>query len=135
MRRFGRDTPGQWEDMKPGTYSYGDLLKMTLALGRLVCKISRQGEHIGLLMPNMVATAGLLIGTSAFGRVPCMLNYTAGGEGMLNACSYGTDPIGHHLARVPDQGQSSGGSGPSAGLSCAISRIFAPVSDWPTSSG
>jgi acyl-[acyl-carrier-protein]-phospholipid O-acyltransferase/long-chain-fatty-acid--[acyl-carrier-protein] ligase len=91
MGRFGRDTPGQWEDMKPGSYTYGDLLKMTLALGRMVCKISEEGEHVGLLMPNMVATAGLMIGTSAFGRVPCMLNYTAGGDGMLNAC---------HTARI-----------------------------------
>lgn len=86
VRRFGRHTPGQWEDMKPGQYSYGDLLKMTLALGRLITKVSAEGEHIGLLMPNMTATVGLLIGASAFGRVPCMLNYTAGAEGMSNAC-------------------------------------------------
>ncbi len=86
MRRFGRRRPGQWEDTKPGSYSYGDLLKMTLALGRLICKISGEGEHIGLLMPNMAATAGLLIGASAFGRVPCMLNYTAGAEALQGAC-------------------------------------------------
>jgi acyl-[acyl-carrier-protein]-phospholipid O-acyltransferase/long-chain-fatty-acid--[acyl-carrier-protein] ligase len=91
MNRFGRHTLGQWEDMRPGQYSYGDLLKMALALGRLVSKISEEGEHIGLLMPNMVTTTGLLMGVSAFGRVPCMLNYTAGSEGLLNAC---------HAARI-----------------------------------
>jgi acyl-[acyl-carrier-protein]-phospholipid O-acyltransferase/long-chain-fatty-acid--[acyl-carrier-protein] ligase len=91
MHQFGCHAHDQWEDMKPGTYSYRDLLKMTLALGRLVSKVTDEGEHVGLLMPNMAATAGLLIGTSAFGRVPCMLNYTAGGEGMLNAC---------HTARI-----------------------------------
>ncbi|NTV95026.1 MAG: AMP-binding protein [Thiobacillus sp.] len=91
MRRFGRHTPGQWEDMKPGTYSYGDLVKMTLALGRLVTRISAEGEHIGILMPNMAATVCLMIGASAFRRVPCMLNYTAGTEGMQNAC---------HTARI-----------------------------------
>jgi acyl-[acyl-carrier-protein]-phospholipid O-acyltransferase/long-chain-fatty-acid--[acyl-carrier-protein] ligase len=85
-RRFGRNTPGQWEDQKPGAYSYGDLLKMTLALGRLGCKVTAPGEHVGVLMPNMAATVGLLIGLSAFGRVPCMLNYTAGSEGMQAAC-------------------------------------------------
>ena len=31
MRRFGRHRRGQWEDQKPGAYSYGDLLKVTLA--------------------------------------------------------------------------------------------------------
>ncbi len=85
-RRYGRNTPGQWEDQKPGSYSYGDLLKMTLALGRLACKVSEPGEHVGVLMPNMASTVGLLIGLSAFGRIPCMLNYTAGSEGMQSAC-------------------------------------------------
>ncbi|OYY93317.1 MAG: hypothetical protein B7Y41_11070 [Hydrogenophilales bacterium 28-61-23] len=85
-RCYGRNTPGQWEDQKPGTYSYGELLKMTLALGRLAGKVSAPGEHVGVLMPNMAATVGLLIGLSAFGRVPCMLNYTAGNEGMQSAC-------------------------------------------------
>lgn len=90
-RRFGRHTPGQWEDMRPGRYSYGDLLKMTLALGRLLSRISTENEHLGILMPNMVATVALMIGASAFRRVPCMLNYTAGSEGMRSAC---------HTARI-----------------------------------
>jgi acyl-[acyl-carrier-protein]-phospholipid O-acyltransferase/long-chain-fatty-acid--[acyl-carrier-protein] ligase len=85
-RRFGRNTSEQWEDQKPSTYSYGELLKMTLALGRLASKVSAPGEHVGVLMPNMAAAVGLLIGISAFGRVPCMLNYTAGSEGMQSAC-------------------------------------------------
>ncbi|HRH80994.1 MAG TPA: AMP-binding protein [Thiobacillaceae bacterium] len=84
--RFGRHTGGQWEDMKPSTHSYGDLLKITLALGRLSAKITDEYEHVGVLMPNMVATAGLMIGLSAFRRVPCLLNYTAGTEGMQSAC-------------------------------------------------
>lgn len=84
--RFGRTTPGQWEDQKPGSYSYGELLKMTLALGRLAGKVSTPDEHVGVLMPNMAATVCLMIGLSAFRRVPCMLNYTAGAEGMQNAC-------------------------------------------------
>lgn len=90
-RRFGRATPGQWEDQKPGAYAYGDLLKMTLALGRLAGKVSEPGEHVGVLMPNLAATVALVIGLSAFRRVPCMLNYTAGVEGMQEAC---------HAARV-----------------------------------
>jgi acyl-[acyl-carrier-protein]-phospholipid O-acyltransferase/long-chain-fatty-acid--[acyl-carrier-protein] ligase len=85
-RKFGRSTPGQWEDQKPGAYSYGDLLKMTLALGRLAAKFTALGEHVGVLLPNLASTLGLMIGLSAFRRVPCMLNFTAGTEGMQNAC-------------------------------------------------
>ena len=85
-RRFGRHRPDQWQDQKPASYGYGDLLKMALALGRLTSKTTRPGEHVGVLMPNLAATAGLMIGLSAFGRVPCLLNYTAGTGGMQNAC-------------------------------------------------
>jgi acyl-[acyl-carrier-protein]-phospholipid O-acyltransferase/long-chain-fatty-acid--[acyl-carrier-protein] ligase len=86
VRRFGRRTPAQWEDPVPGSYSYGDLLKMTLALGRLAARLTEPGEHVGVLMPNVAATVTLVIGLSSQRRVPCMLNYTAGTEGMQNAC-------------------------------------------------
>lgn len=85
-RRFGRRTPGQWEDATPGRYSYGDLLKMTLALARLIPRFTAPGEHVGVLMPNVAATVALMIGLGAQRRVPCMLNYTSGREGMQNAC-------------------------------------------------
>lgn len=84
-RRFG-GPPGQWEDMKPGTYSYRDLVKTTLALGRLASKVTAPGEHVGVLMPNIAATACLVVGLSAFARVPCMLNFTAGLGAMRSAC-------------------------------------------------
>lgn len=86
VRRFGRRTPAQWEDPVPGSYGYGDLLKMTLALGRLTARLTAPGEHVGVLMPNVAATVALVIGLSSQRRVPCMLNYTAGTEGMQNAC-------------------------------------------------
>ncbi|MGQ9686244.1 MAG: AMP-binding protein [Thiobacillaceae bacterium] len=86
VRRFGRSTPEQWVDPVPGSYSYGDLLKMSLALGRLAGRLTEPGEHVGVLMPNVAATVALVIGLASRRRVPCMLNYTAGAEGMLNAC-------------------------------------------------
>jgi len=74
------------EDMKQIEYSYNDLLKMTLMLGRLAARNSREGERIGVLLPNLAATLGLLFGMTAFRRVPAMLNYTAGQDGLQNAC-------------------------------------------------
>ena len=75
------------EDVKQIEYSYGDLLKMTLALGRLVAKYSEAGECIGILMPNLAATVCMMIGTGAQGRVPAMLNYKSGTGGMQDACT------------------------------------------------
>lgn len=78
------------EDMKQIEYSYQDLLKMTLMLARLVERASpevKAGDHIGLLLPNLAPTLGLVFGLSARNRVPAMLNYTAGTEGMQAACT------------------------------------------------
>ncbi len=66
--------------------TYGDVLKKTLALGRIASKVSRVDEVIGVLMPNVTPTACLVYGLSMMGRVPAMLNYTAGSAGVQNAC-------------------------------------------------
>jgi acyl-[acyl-carrier-protein]-phospholipid O-acyltransferase / long-chain-fatty-acid--[acyl-carrier-protein] ligase len=86
MSVYGRRR-GVVEDLKQIEYSYGDLLKMTLALGRLVAKHSAPGECVGILMPNLAASVCMLIGTGALGRVPAMLNYKAGAGGMQDACT------------------------------------------------
>jgi len=75
------------EDMKQIEYSYSDLLKMTLGLGRLVAKHSAEDECVGILMPNLAATVCMMIGVSAQGRIPAMLNYKAGTGGMQDACT------------------------------------------------
>lgn len=75
------------EDMKQIEYSYGDLLKMALMLGRLGARLAAPGERIGVLLPNLAPTLGLVFGLNAFGRVPAMLNYTAGSDGLQAACT------------------------------------------------
>ena len=74
------------EDMRQTEYSYNALLKMTLVLGLLVRRISVRGETVGVLLPNLAATLCMVIGMSAFRRVPAMLNYTSGTDGIQSAC-------------------------------------------------
>lgn len=81
------------EDMKQVEYSYQDLLKMSLMLARLVERAAPEampGERVGLLLPNLAPTLALVFGLSARRRVPAMLNYTAGVEGMQAACTAAT---------------------------------------------
>ena len=75
------------EDVKQIEYSYNDLLKMALILGRQVERMSQPGERVGLLLPNLVPTLGLIFGLTARRRVPAMLNYTAGADAMQAACA------------------------------------------------
>ena len=74
------------EDMNEIEESYQTVLKKSLALGRLATKISVPAETVGVLMPNITNTLALILGMSAFNRIPAMLNYTAGAAGMQNAC-------------------------------------------------
>jgi acyl-[acyl-carrier-protein]-phospholipid O-acyltransferase / long-chain-fatty-acid--[acyl-carrier-protein] ligase len=67
-------------------WTYRDLLKGALALGRLVGKHSSEGENVAVLMPNVGSTVALLFGMFGTRRVPAMLNYTAGPDGVRNAC-------------------------------------------------
>jgi acyl-[acyl-carrier-protein]-phospholipid O-acyltransferase/long-chain-fatty-acid--[acyl-carrier-protein] ligase len=77
------------EDMRQIELTYGQLLRMTLAMGRLISGISAEDETVGVLLPNLASTVCLLFGMSAYRRVPAMLNYTAGRDGLQNACVAG----------------------------------------------
>ena len=74
------------EDMKQIELNYGALLRMTLGLGRVAARQTQAGETVGVLLPNLAATVALLFGLSSRGRIPALLNYTAGAEGLNNAC-------------------------------------------------
>lgn len=74
------------EDKNQVEYSYGELLRSIMALGRLGSRLAAEGEIVGVLMPNVATTINLFLGLNAFRRVPAMLNYTAGAEGLQGAC-------------------------------------------------
>jgi acyl-[acyl-carrier-protein]-phospholipid O-acyltransferase / long-chain-fatty-acid--[acyl-carrier-protein] ligase len=75
------------EDVRLKEESFGSLLRMGLGLGRLMGAATRRGEIVGVMTPNAAPTLGLILGLSATGRVPAMLNYTAGAEGLRAACT------------------------------------------------
>jgi acyl-[acyl-carrier-protein]-phospholipid O-acyltransferase/long-chain-fatty-acid--[acyl-carrier-protein] ligase len=75
------------EDIRLKEESYGSLLRMALGLQRLMSRRTSEGEVVGVLMPNAAPTLGLILGLSAGKRVPALLNYTAGVEGMRAACT------------------------------------------------
>jgi acyl-[acyl-carrier-protein]-phospholipid O-acyltransferase/long-chain-fatty-acid--[acyl-carrier-protein] ligase len=75
------------EDIRLEEESCGSLLRMALGLSRLLRPMTEVDEMVGVLMPNAAATLGLLLGLSAARRVPAMLNYTAGIDGVKSACT------------------------------------------------
>lgn len=73
------------EDVNRQELDYGTVLKMTLGLGRLLERETDPGERVGVLLPNTAALLAVLLGLTARGRTPALLNYTAGVEGMQSA--------------------------------------------------
>jgi len=74
------------EDVKRDPLSYGRLLTGSLALGRPLSRFSVQGEAIGVLLPNVNAVVASFFALQLIGRVPAMLNYTAGLTNLKAAC-------------------------------------------------
>jgi acyl-[acyl-carrier-protein]-phospholipid O-acyltransferase/long-chain-fatty-acid--[acyl-carrier-protein] ligase len=75
------------EDIRGKHESYGDLLRTVLALARISMRATAPNEAVGVLLPNLSTTACLLIGLGAVGRIPALLNYTAGPEALRSACT------------------------------------------------
>ncbi len=66
------------EDHGPAPYSYGKILRMSLALSRLLRRHTDERENVGVLLPNTVGAVAVVMALSAARRVPAIFNYSAG---------------------------------------------------------
>ncbi|WP_380873956.1 acyl-[ACP]--phospholipid O-acyltransferase [Sphingomonas sp. DBB INV C78] len=75
------------EDIKREPLGYDRLITASLALGRPLARVSQQGEAVGVLLPNIAGVVVTFFALQAHGRVPAMLNYTAGLTNLKAACT------------------------------------------------
>jgi acyl-[acyl-carrier-protein]-phospholipid O-acyltransferase/long-chain-fatty-acid--[acyl-carrier-protein] ligase len=75
------------EDQERNPLSYTDLIRASFALGRKIANFTRHGEHVGVLLPSSSAASVTIFALHAYGRIPAMLNFTAGLRNLRAAVS------------------------------------------------
>ena len=74
------------EDITYQPLTYDRLLLGSLILGRRMARQVPEGANAGVLLPNAAGVAVAFFGLQAFGRVPAMLNFSAGAANIVAAC-------------------------------------------------
>jgi acyl-[acyl-carrier-protein]-phospholipid O-acyltransferase/long-chain-fatty-acid--[acyl-carrier-protein] ligase len=74
------------EDPVGGTLSYRRLLMGARILGEKIMPFAPEGGALGVMLPNANGAAVTLIAVMSAGRVPAMINFTAGLANILAAC-------------------------------------------------
>jgi acyl-[acyl-carrier-protein]-phospholipid O-acyltransferase/long-chain-fatty-acid--[acyl-carrier-protein] ligase len=75
------------EDPVSGPLSYRKLLAGAHALGRKLQDMSEAGEAVGVMLPNANGAAAAILALTSAGRVPAMINFTAGSNNILTCCA------------------------------------------------
>lgn len=73
------------EDADKQKLDYNKLLLGSLVLGGRLTAGTRRGETIGVLLPNVAGLAVTFFALNAYGRVPALLNFTAGLRNIMSA--------------------------------------------------
>ncbi len=84
-RKYGAKKP-ILEDQERNPLSYTDLIRAAFALGRKIAGFTAKGERVGVMLPSSSAGVVTFFALHAFGRVPTMLNFTAGIRNLKAAC-------------------------------------------------
>ena len=74
------------EDPVSGRLSYNKLLLGTAVLARKFAKLLADEQHVGVMLPNANGTVVTTLALISAGKVPAMINFTAGAQNVLSAC-------------------------------------------------
>lgn len=77
------------EDTERKPITYNQFIARTFILGKAISKQTQAGEHVGLMMPTTIAGMISFFALQAYGRIPAMLNFSAGISNLLSACETG----------------------------------------------
>lgn len=74
------------QDPVAGSLSYGKLLTAVAVLGEKFETLYAGQDTLGIMLPNANGACAALLGVISAGKVPAMINFTAGAANILSAC-------------------------------------------------
>lgn len=74
------------EDVQRKPMKFKMLVNGSVILGRKLSFYSKRGEAMGLMLPNTRAAVVTFFAMQAYGRVPAMINFSAGAKSVISAC-------------------------------------------------
>ncbi|WP_201414052.1 acyl-[ACP]--phospholipid O-acyltransferase [Mesorhizobium sp. J8] len=74
------------QDPVTGSLSYGKLLTAAAVLGEKFEHLYDGQQTLGIMLPNANGSCATLLGVMSAGKVPAMINFTAGAANILSAC-------------------------------------------------
>ncbi len=74
------------DDINRTPLTYRQLITRSLILGEKIAENTKHGEIVGFLLPNMANSVVTFMAMQAYGRVPAMLNFSAGVKNICSAC-------------------------------------------------
>lgn len=74
------------EDPVTGSMTYKRLVMGATILGRKLMDLAPEGKPVGLMLPNANGAAVTFFALASAGRVPAMINFSAGSANVLSAC-------------------------------------------------
>lgn len=75
------------EDIQRKPLTYRHLLARSFTLGRYISERTVAGERVGILLPTSLAALISFFALHSVGRVPAMLNFSLGIQGLLDTCT------------------------------------------------
>ena len=75
------------EDVERKPMKFKTLVRGADVLGRKMASCTKKGENVGMLLPNSCGGVVTFFALQAYGRVPAMLNFSAGEAALISACN------------------------------------------------
>ncbi|RTK92185.1 MAG: acyl-[ACP]--phospholipid O-acyltransferase [Rickettsiales bacterium] len=75
------------QDIDNNSTTYKGVILKAFIMANLIAKNSPTCKRVGLMLPNMVGSIITFFGVQASGRIPAMINFTAGPGNIISACN------------------------------------------------